>query len=368
MAKGIGRNGELFKQLCDPAHLIRSAVAAARGKRHQGDVSAYLFELEPNCFRLSEALLAGSWTPGPYHTFHIREPKPRMISAAPFPDRVVHHALVAVLEPHFERRFVAHSYACRVGKGTHRAIARASRLLRLRRFVLKGDVQKFFPSIDHELLKAEVRRVVADERLLEVLFRVIDGSNPQEPVQEWFDGDDLFTPTQRRVGLPIGNLTSQFLANVFMDRFDHAVMDGMGCGEYIRYCDDFLVFGESKEQLWDVRRRVRGVLEGMRLRLHPRKGGVHATGSVIPFLGLTIHKGVRRLQRAGVVRATRRLRAARRAVEAQEMEPKALESRIAAWVGHASHASSPRVIHSVLVRAGIERGSASSVCAASPRH
>ncbi len=95
MAKGIGRNGELFKQLCDPAHLIRSAVAAARGKRHQGDVSAYLFELEPNCFRLSESLLAGSWMPGPYHTFHIREPKPRMISAAPFPDRVVHHALVA---------------------------------------------------------------------------------------------------------------------------------------------------------------------------------------------------------------------------------------------------------------------------------
>ncbi len=368
MAKGIGRNGELFKQLCDPAHLIRSAIAAARHKRHQHDVAQFLLELEPSCFRLEAELREGSWRPGPYHTFYIREPKPRMISAAPFPDRVVHHALVSILEPHFERRFVAHSYACRKGKGTHRAIARASRLMRIRPYVLKGDVQKFFPSIDHEILKAEVRRVIADQAILRVLDLVIDGSNPQEPVQEWFPGDDLFTVTERRIGMPIGNLTSQFLANVLMDRFDHVVMDAMGCGEYVRYCDDFLVFGQSKEALWDVRDEVRHVLEGMRLRLHPRKGGVHATTSSIPFLGLVLQGGIRRLQRPGVVRATRRLRRARLEVDAQEIDPKALRSRVAAWVGHASHASSPRIIHTVLARAGIAGGLACTVPAASPRH
>ena len=102
----------------------------------------------------------------------------------------MHHALVSILEPHFEKRFVAHSYACRVGKGTHRALARAAVFTRTRKYVLKGDVVKFFPSIDHEILKGQVRRVIADERLLRALDLVIDGSNPQEPVQEWYEGDD----------------------------------------------------------------------------------------------------------------------------------------------------------------------------------
>ena len=242
MAKGIGRNGELFKILCDSGHLIESARNAARGKRRKPDVAKFLLNLEPECFRLAGELASGVWQPGEYKSFYILEPKPRMISAAPFRDRVVHHALVSILEPHFERRFVAHSYACRVGKGTHLALARAAHLTRTRAFVLRGDVVKFFPSIDHEVVKGEVRRAVCDEPFLRVLDQIIDGSNPQESVSAWYSGDDLFTPLFRRRGLPIGNQTSQFLANVLLDRLDHAVMDQFGFGEYIRYCDDFLVF------------------------------------------------------------------------------------------------------------------------------
>jgi hypothetical protein len=254
MAKGIGRNGELFRTLCDRAHLMRCARAAARGKKRKPDAAAFLLNMEPECFRLADALSAGTWMPGTYRSYVIREPKPRLISAAPFADRVVHHALVSLLEPHFERRFVAHSFACRVGKGTHRALARATELSGRRRFVLKGDIAKFFPSIDHQILKAQVRRVVDDERLLAVLERIVDGSNPQEPVTEWFEGDDLFAPAVRRRGIPIGNLTSQFLAE-------------------------------------------------LRLRLHARKGGVHATRSAVPFLGFVVRDGRRRLRRAAVVRA-----------------------------------------------------------------
>jgi hypothetical protein len=217
MAKGIGRNGELFRTLCEPAHLMACARSAARGKKRKPDAAAFLLNMEPECFRLAAELAGGTWMPGAYRSYVIREPKPRLISAAPFADRVVHHALVSLLEPHFERRFVAHSYACRVGKGTHRALARATELSGRRRFVLKGDIAKFFPSIDHAILKALVRRVIADEPLLAVLERVVDGSNPQELVEEWFPGDDLFTPAGRRRGIPIGNLTSQFLANVYMD-------------------------------------------------------------------------------------------------------------------------------------------------------
>jgi hypothetical protein len=352
MAKGIGRNGELFRQLCDPAHLIRSARAAARGKKRRADAARFLMEMEPECFRLAAELADGSWQPGPYHTFTIREPKPRLISAAPFHDRVVHHALVSVLEPHFERRFVAHSYACRVGKGTHKALERAAVLTRKRKFVLKGDISKFFPSIDHEILKSEVRRVIADEPLLAVLDRVIDGSNPQEPVTAWFDGDDLFTPLTRRRGIPIGNLTSQFLANVFLDRFDHLVMDREGYGDYVRYCDDFLVFADTRSELWALRSRISGYLGAMRLVLHEHKGGVHRTSSTIPFLGFTIRRGGKRLQRAGVVRGRRRLRESLAACVAGAIEPETLRARVASWRGHAMHVSNQWFAERVIAEEG----------------
>ncbi len=369
MAKGVGIHGELFRVLCDPAHLIRSARAAACGKRIRDEASRFLFDLEPECFRLADELSAGTWQPGGYRTFMIREPKPRLISAAPFRDRVVHHAIVAVLQPHFERRFVAHSYACRVGKGSHRALLRASTLMARRRFVLKGDVMKFFPSIDHEILKGEVRRVVADQPLLAVMDRIIDGSNPQEPVQEWFPGDDLFSVVARRRGIPIGNLTSQFLANVFLDRFDHAIMDRLGWGEYIRYCDDFVVFGDDREALWELRARAAELLEGQRLRLHPHKGGVHRTTSQVPFLGFTLAGGSRRLQHASLVRGTRRLRECGALVAAapegalRDAALAAIAPRVAAWVGHARYSTRRGLIPSVLLRAGLP-----SRLYAPPRH
>jgi RNA-directed DNA polymerase len=359
MAKGIGRNGELFRVLCDPAHMIRSARAAAKGKKKRPDAARFLLDMEPECFRLADELASGSWMPGRYQTFTIREPKPRLISAAPFRDRVVHHALVSILEPHFERRFVAHSYACRKGKGSHKALDRAAELSRRRKFVLKGDISKFFPSIDHEILKGEVRRVVCDERLLAALERVIDGSNAQEPTLEWFAGDDLFAPAERQRGIPIGNLTSQFLANVFLDRFDHFVMDRAGYGEYVRYCDDFLVFADTRAELWALRARIEAELGAMRLRLHPRKGGVHATGSVIPFLGFTVRRGVKRLQRAGVVRGRRRLRSSQRVCAEGAIDGETLRARVSAWRGHAGHATNGAFADRVLAEEGCAEVAAS---------
>jgi len=360
MAKGIGRYGELFSQLTDPAHLLACARAAARGKRRRPDVAAFLLDLEPHCIDLARQLADGTWMPSPYSTFTITVPKPRLISAAPFRDRVVHHALVSLLEPHFERRFVRHSYACRTGKGTHRALMRASGLFARRRFVLKGDVAKFFPSIDHAILKGIVRGVIADERLLAVLDRVIDGSNAQEHVMEWFPGDGLFDPAARRKGLPIGNLTSQFLANAYLDRFDHTVMDRLRCGEYVRYCDDFLVFGDDRDALWEVRARADAALQGLRLRLHPRKGGVHSTRSPVPFLGFVLRGGSRRLGRESMVRATRRIRSMAAGMERGEVSPQGLRASVCAWIGHARHATSGSIVAHVLRRSGLPADSPSS--------
>jgi len=352
MAKVVGKHGELFSRLCDPEHLIDCARDAARGKRRRPDVAAFLLDMEPLCFDLAEELQRGEWRPSGYRTFHIQYPKPRQISSAPFADRVVHHAIVSILEPYFERRFVPFSFACRVGKGTHAALARASSLSARRRYVLRGDVTKFFPSIDHAILKAQVRRVIGDERMLVLLDLVIDGSNAQEPVLDWFPGDDLMTPALRRRGIPIGNLTSQFLANVLLDVLDHEVMDRLGFGDYVRYCDDFLVFSDDAAALHHARTAIDGCLSRLRLRLHERKGGIHSTRAPFPFCGFVLRRGVRRLKRESLVRATRRLRGLRRAVEAGTADSKSVSPRIAAWKGHARHVSSPRLVALTLLRAG----------------
>ena len=161
-------------------------------------------------FLLGDRLQAGTWRPGGYVSFEIRDPKRRTISAAPFRDRVIHHAVHAVVAPIFERGFIAHSYANRAGKGTHRAVVRYERLRDRHRWVLRGDIFRYFPAIDHEVLKADLRRRIRCRRTLNVLDLIVDGSNPQEPVHIYYPGDDLFTPDERRRGLPIGNLTSQF--------------------------------------------------------------------------------------------------------------------------------------------------------------
>ena len=130
-------------------------------------------------------------------SFEIRDPKRRQISAAPFRDRVVHHAVHAVVAPLFERGFVAHSYANRAGKGTHRAVVRYERLCDRHRWVLRGDIFRYFPAIGHEVLKADLRRRLRCRRPLDVLDCIVDGSNPQEPVHLYYPGDDLFTPYER---------------------------------------------------------------------------------------------------------------------------------------------------------------------------
>ena len=211
----------LFDRVAAFEPLCAAALRAAAGKRRAPGPAAFLANLEPEVLRLERELRAGTWRPGGYVSFEVRDPKRRLISAAPFRDRVVHHAVHAVIAPLFERGFIHHTYANRVGKGTHRAVARYERLRDRHRHVLRGDIYRYFPAIDHEVLKADLRRRIACARTLAVLDRIVDASNPQEPVHLYYPGDDLFTPYERRRGLPIGNLTSQLFANVYLDRFDH---------------------------------------------------------------------------------------------------------------------------------------------------
>ena len=154
------RHGRLWEQVISFEALLHAAEQARKRKRFRPAVAAFHFDQERALWKLHEELATKTYRPGVYRSFYIYEPKKRQISAAPYRDRVVHHALTDVLEPIFERSFIADSYACRKGKGTHAAVNRCQQFARSFRYVLKADIQKFFPSLDHEILKALVARKI----------------------------------------------------------------------------------------------------------------------------------------------------------------------------------------------------------------
>lgn len=276
--------------------------------------------------------------PGAYQTFVLTDPKPRLISAAPYRDRVVHHALCLVLEPIFEPTFIFDSYACRPGKGTHAAVDRFTQFARRNRYVLKCDVRKYFPSIDFSLLKELIARKVKDRDVLWLLHRLIDASNPQEPRTEYFPGDDLFSPFERRRGLPIGNQTSQFLANVYLNPFDHWVKETLKVRDYIRYVDDFVMFDSDKSRLTEIRDRCGEELGRLRLRLHPDKSVISRVEDGTLFLGYRVFPDHRRLPRENVTRMRRKIRWMEQAFRAGRLSVTDVLRRTAGWIGHASQA------------------------------
>lgn len=221
----------------------------------------------------------------------------------------MHHALCNVLEPVFESRFTGDSYANRVGKGTHRAVARCQQLARRYRYVLRLDVVQHFASIDHEILLGILRDMVGEEELMRLAGRIIasgDGVLDQEYEMVWFAGDDLLAACRPR-GLPIGNLTSQFWSNCYMNPLDQFVARELRCRGYVRYVDDLALFSNSKAELWEWKAGVVERLARLRLRVHSGAAQVGPVAAGIPWLGFVVWPERRRVKGRKVVEATRRL-------------------------------------------------------------
>lgn len=337
------RHGNLWQKVISFESLLHAAEQACKGKRFRPDVAAFHFNLEHELWKLHEELSRKAYRPGAYRSFFICEPKPRKISAAPYRDRVVHHSLVNVLEPIYERTFIHDSYACRKGKGTHAGAKRCQEFARRFRYVLKADIQKFFPSLDLEILKSLVARKIKDPDVLWLVGQIIDHSNPQEEIRTCFPGDDLFTACERRRGIPIGNQTSQFFANVYLDSLDHFVKDRLGIKGYVRYVDDFLVFSDDKSHLADVREQIRDFLVGLRLRLHPTKNVIFPVKEGIRFLGYRIFPTHRLLPKENVWRFLRRARQMQRDYAEWRLSFAAIYQRLMSWNGHARQANTYRL-------------------------
>jgi RNA-directed DNA polymerase len=221
----------LYPEICSFENLYRAAMLAQRGKRYRPEVFEFNARLEENLLELQRELETRRWQPGPYRDFYVQEAKRRLISAAPYRDRVVHHALCNVVEPLFEKTFIYDSYACRKGKGTHAAADRYTDFSRRARYVLKCDVSRYFASVRHDILFDMFKRKIGDRKTLWLLEQVIRSR-----------GDEgLLWPSGR--GIPIGNQTSQFFANLYLNGFDHWMKEDMGCRLYIRYVDDQLLVG-----------------------------------------------------------------------------------------------------------------------------
>jgi RNA-directed DNA polymerase len=325
----------MYNVLTSWDNLLLAYTKAARHKRGRPNVAAFEYRLEDNLFQLQAELQKQTYQPGPYTSFFIHEPKRRLISAAPFPDRVVHHALCNLIEPLFERSFIYDSYANRIGKGTHRAVDRCQQFARRYPYFLQCDLRQFFPSIDHAILRTSLARKIDDERVLWLVDQILasgQGILSEQYEMVYFPGDDLLAASRPR-GLPIGNLTSQFWANCYLNSFDHFVKQELGCKAYLRYVDDFILFGDNKRQLWAWLQAIERRLAGLRLTLHPQ-AQVKPVGQGIPFLGFVVYPERRRLKRRKGIHFRRRLHHLVTAYADGQINLGQLEACIRGWINH----------------------------------
>lgn len=247
------------------------------GKKNKKDVQEFSLRLMDNIFSLHRDLKHGTYKHGGYHAFNISDPKPRNIHKATVCDRLVHHAIYRVLYPFFDRTFIADSYSCRERKGTHKAMDRfvffarkVSRNNTRTVWVLKCDIKKFFASIDHEILKEILRQYISDTQILVLLDEIV-GS---------------FQSTGQGKGLPLGNLTSQLLVNIYMNEFDQYVKHRIKAKYYVRYADDFVFLSDDRAYLLGLIPSIQDFLqERLKLELHPQKLFLKTLSSGVDFLG-----------------------------------------------------------------------------------
>lgn len=350
------RIGNLWPQIIDFGNLYQAAQRAQKGKRYCPNVLRFNDRLGDELLELQHELKTQTYEPGDYRTFKIYEPKPRLISAAPYRDRVVHHALCQIIGPVFERTFISDSYANRVGYGTHRALQRFKHFYHQNAYILQCDIRKYFPSIDHDILKETIRRKIKCPTTLWLIDTIIDHSNEQEQVLNYFPGDDLFSPLARRHGLPIGNLTSQHFANIYLNEFDHFIKETLRIKHYIRFVDDFACFSHEVDFLREVKHRIENYLVALRLKIHPVKSQIFETRLGANFLGFRFLPDRIRVRSQNLRRSTKRLREQQRLFKQHQITIPEISNSIRSWLAHLDQANTWNLRDRIFSRLVFARG------------
>ena len=325
--------GENFEKIASAKNLLEAWREFLPGKRGKRDVQEFQLHLMDNILPLRADLINGTYRHGGYQAFSIADPKPRSIHKATVRDRLVHHAIYRQLYPFFDRTFIADSFSCRNEKGTHAAMSRFRRFAYVVSknntrtcWVLQCDIKKFFANVDHAVLIEILRSHIKDEKTLNLLSEVI-GSFSTKP----------------GVGLPLGNLTSQLLVNIYMNEFDQFVKHTLKVTHYIRYADDFAILASNREWLELILSEIRNFLANqLKLVLHPNKISIKTLASGIDVLGW-VHFPDHR-----VLRTTTK----RRAISRVAADPK--EERLASYLGMLKHGNAQKIRKIILIYSEIE--------------
>jgi len=317
-------------------NLHRAYLKARKGKGRSDEALRFGYNLETELLRMQREILGGAFRTGTYRNFTVFEPKMRMISALPFRDRVVHHAICAIIEPIFERKFIHGSYACRIGKGTHKAVGKLKAFISSAGtacqggssggcgakapYVLKCDIRKYFASVDHGILKGLLRKKIGCRGLLAALDNIID-SFPQ--------------------GIPIGNLTSQLFANIYLTELDHHITGTLRQRRYLRYMDDFVLVSCSKKGLHEAKRDISAFLgKKLRLALHGTKAVAFPSACGTPFLGYVVRATHITPKRRTVMRFVQGAKAKIRGYDGGRLPFSKLLESFNSWEAYLSHSRS----------------------------
>ncbi|MCL2748760.1 MAG: RNA-directed DNA polymerase [Alphaproteobacteria bacterium] len=256
----------LFSDFISPENFALALKKAVRGRRNKPEIACFLKNSETNLENLRQTVMAGEFRTSTYRTMEITDPKRRTIYILPFaPDRLLHHALMNIFAPQWERMFIKDSYACITGRGLHSASRRAMCFMRRNKYVLKCDIRKFYPSIDHDIMFEIVRKTTPDARLLEI-FR------------------DIIYSADGGKNLPIGNLCSQWMGNLYLHELDIFIKRELRVRDYLRYSDDFCLFSNDKAQLRAIRDKIREFLSSQ-LQLEFSKAEIIPTATGVDFVG-----------------------------------------------------------------------------------
>ncbi len=291
----------LFDTIISPENLFQAWDAFKVGKRNKKDVQLFEWNLEENIFKLHRDLKSKVYKHSSYYTFNIADPKPRNVHKAHVRDRIVHHAIFQVLNPIFEGGFIPTSFSCRLGYGTHKGVRVLQDVLRKvsrngtrKCFVLKCDIKKFFDTIDHDILFSILTKKIRDTETNDLLWEIISS---------FFSH---YSDATHKKGVPIGNLTSQLFANVYMNQFDQFVKSELQIKHYLRYTDDFLIISESKEYLENLLPKMKLFLEeNLLLKIHKDKTKIRKVTQGIDFLGYIVfnhHRIVRTKTRRRIIK------------------------------------------------------------------
>ncbi|MCB5284772.1 MAG: RNA-directed DNA polymerase (Reverse transcriptase) [Candidatus Cloacimonetes bacterium] len=335
------RVGFLYDQLTSWSNLYLAYKKACRHKKRKEETSEWMFNCEKNLFDLQAELKEHRYQPRPYRYFMIREPKERVISVAAFRDRVVHHALVNIIEPIFETIFIKDSYATRKHKGLHLAVSSAQNYAGKHQWYMKLDIEQFFASVDHAILLGLIRRKIKDEEVLSLCATIL--GNQTESMKGYGT-----CPGNGARGLPVGNLTSQFFANVYLNKLDHHVKQRLGFSAYVRYMDDFILFSDVAEKLKQALASIDAFLsQYLDLNIKPKSVQINRTQNGIPFLGYRIFPKLLRLRRENLQRCVKGIEKTEKAFMRGVIEAETLYQSTRSRMGFIGFANSNHLARSI---------------------